>query len=69
MPVGWLVSSPAWHSGCMSFEVIAIVIVVWVTLSVVVALVVGAVIRQRDRHEAPRKRHVASESETDKREV
>ncbi|MGV9481281.1 hypothetical protein [Gordonia aichiensis] len=53
----------------MSFEVIAIVIVVWVTLSVVVALVVGAVIRQRDRHEAPRKRHVASESETDRREV
>lgn len=53
----------------MSFELIAVVVVAWVTLSVVVALVVGAVIRQRDRREAPRRHHVASESETDKREV
>ncbi|WP_267626337.1 hypothetical protein [Gordonia sputi] len=52
----------------MSFEVIAIVIVAWVTISVVVALVIGAVIRQRDRSEAPRPRRVASGSESDKHE-
>ena len=52
----------------MSFELSAIVIVAWVTISVVVALVVGAVIRQRDRREAPREPHVVSGSETDKRD-
>ena len=52
----------------MSFEVIAIVIVAWVSISVVVALVVGAVIRQRDRREAPRPTQLASGSESDKHE-
>lgn len=41
----------------MSFEVVAIVIVVWVTISVVVALIVGAMIRLRDSRERPRELH------------
>ncbi|MFF0707620.1 hypothetical protein [Gordonia sputi] len=53
----------------MSFEVIAIVIVAWATISVVVALVIGAVIRQRDRREAPRPPQFASGSESDKHEA
>ncbi|NKY92149.1 MULTISPECIES: hypothetical protein [Gordonia] len=52
----------------MSFELIAIIIVIWAAVSVVVALVVGAVIRQRDRREAPRPPQLASGSESDRHE-
>ncbi|MFT4041903.1 MAG: hypothetical protein QM673_01940 [Gordonia sp. (in: high G+C Gram-positive bacteria)] len=42
----------------MSFEVAAIVVVAWAMISVVAALVVGAMIRLRDHKEVPRELHV-----------
>ncbi|MGC4934062.1 hypothetical protein ACLQ3C_10310 [Gordonia sp. DT30] len=36
------------------WEIVLIVVAVWVALSVVLALLIGAIIRQRDRREAPR---------------
>lgn len=52
-----------WQPYFMPFEVVAIMVVVWMTVSVVVALVTGAMIRLRDTREHPRQLHVAGASE------
>ncbi|MGV9858780.1 hypothetical protein ACWDTD_09025 [Gordonia sp. NPDC003425] len=45
----------------MSFEVVAIVIVAWATISVVVALIIGAIIRMSDTREDARELNSVAE--------
>lgn len=52
--VDLVVDLESWHPGCVSvWAIVLIVAAVWVVLSVALGLLIGAVVRVRDRKEAP----------------